>query len=503
MGHGQRYVLGVDQGTGSTKAVVMDNEARIIGMSAAFSVRPHLPRAGWVEYDPWDILTSVVSAIRSALEVAGIRPADVAACGLANQGETVIAFDRENGDPVYPAISWQDRRNSEAIAEWTGSVGEDKIRRSTGLIPDTYFSASKIDWLLKSVPRARDLAAKGRLCAATSDTWLVRGLLGDRTCVSDASTASRTMLFDLRSLDWESDLLAEFCVPRSVLPDVIPNDHEIGILDQGIVGPGIRLAGLCVDQQAALFGQGCLNPGDTKITYGTGCFMLSNIGPQWGARAPGLLTSVGWRLGDRTDYVIDGGVYSAGSVITWLIDKVGLAQSVDEIEDCVNRVDDSGGVFFIPALSGLAAPYWLAGAQGGWHGLRLSTTRSDLIRSAVESIAFRVKDVVDAAREGGVEVRDIRVDGGLSQSEFLMQFQADLLGTRLLAFDEREATAFGAGLLAGIAVGKWSVSDVACLVRRTPAREYVPDLSDSRPLELHEEWKCVLRKLCEGGEWQS
>ena len=305
------------------------------------------------------------------------------------------------------------------------------------------------------------------------------------------------MLFNINTLEWDTELLSGFCIPPSVLPDVVPNAHQAGSLDGRIAGAEVALGGLCVDQQAALLGQRCLNPGDAKVTYGTGCFMLVNIGPRPEVRAPGLLTSVAWQVGHRTDYALDGGIYCGGSTIRWLIDGVGLAGSVEELEESIGDSEASEGVYFVPALAGLAAPFWQRDAVGGWHGLRLSTRGPDLIRSAVESIAYRVKDVMDAVAGMGIEVREVRVDGGLTQNEFLMQFQADLLGLPLLVFKGHEATAFGAALLAGLASGRWSLADIERFGYNAAEVRYEPRLDNTRPRDQYSQWRTVLRRFTE------
>jgi glycerol kinase len=489
------YVLGVDQGTSGTVAVLLDDHARVAAVSEAFPTVSRHPRPGWAEMEPDSILRGVEGAMASVVRIAGVPPALVRCCGLANQGETVIAFDRRTGAPVHPAITWQDRRGGEYIERMREQVGPEFPRLTTGLIPSTYFSAPKVSWLLDNVEEARRLASRGQLCAATTDAWILHRILKGSPCLTDVSTASRTLLFDIGRLRWDERLLDAFSIPESVLPEVVDTCAPVGALDERILGARIPVAGLSVDQQAALFGHGCHGTGETKITYGTGAFVLSNLGSRPDIRPPGLLTSVAWKLGADARYAADGGIYCAGSLVRWLIDGPGLARSTEEIESLVTSIPDAGGVFFVPALAGLAAPHWLSDISASWHGMRLSTTRTELARAAVESIAFRVKSIVDVlATEPGI-TGSLRVDGGLSGSRFLMQFQADLLGRPLVVFKDREATAVGAALLAGVAAGLWDADSL----RSSPVAggyvEVAPDPANTRPLESYAKWREVMQNV--------
>jgi glycerol kinase len=487
------YVLGVDQGTSGTVALILDERARVVAVSQAFPTAQSFPRPGWAEIDPASILRGVQGAIASVLGAAGVPTRSILGCGLANQGETVIAFDRRTGEPVYPAITWQDRRGEEYVGRMRDLLGPEAPLRTTGLIPSTYFSAPKIRWLLDNVEEARRLASQGRLCAGTTDAWILSQLLKGSPCVTDVSTASRTLLFDIGGLRWDERLLDAFSIPASALPEVRRTSEAAGVLSEGLLGAEVPVAGLCVDQQAALFGHGCHRSGETKITYGTGAFVLSNLGTDPGVRPPGLLTSVAWSLGGETRYAADGGIYCAGSLVRWLIDGPGLARTPEEIEAMVEPLPDAGGVSFVPALAGLAAPHWMPEAAASWHGMRLSTTRAQLARAAVESIAFRVKTIVDVLASGPGISGPLRVDGGMSGSRFLMQYQADLLGRPLAVYKDREATALGAALLAGVSAGLW---DAESLRTSPAARNYVevlPDPGNARPRESYEQWMEVLR----------
>ena len=453
-----KYILAVDQGTSSSKALIIDQNARIVAVSENIPITPNCPRPGWVEYQPEEMLSSVIQACRSLVSKVNIASQEIACIALANQGETVIAFDRENGDPIYPAISWQDKRSLKIVEQWEADGKREFIRNATGLIPDPYFSASKMRWILDNVPEAGKLCQHNRLCLATSDTWLIYRLLAQKGVFTDVSTASRTMLLHIASRQWDENLLQACSIPRSVLPDIVANDTIIGSIDKRILGVEIPLGGLCVDQQAALFGQRCFDKGEMKITYGTGCFMLANVGHNPNLRTKGLLTSIGWQINDTTTYVFDGGIYHAGSLVRWLTQQVKLASGIQDIESAIHGKKDARGVYFIPALTGLAAPYWQAEMSGSWHGLKITTDNSDLLRSAMESIAFRVKDVFDSMESDGIQLGRVYTDGGLSRSRTLMQLQADLLNVPVDVFTDSEATALGVGLLAGIPTFGWSPS---------------------------------------------
>lgn len=490
-----RYVIGVDQGSSGTVAVVLDEAARPCAVSESFRVAAAFPRPGWVEHDPRDLLSGVEGALRSAVRTAGLRPADIACCGLANQGETVIGFDRESGEQVYPAISWQDRRGEEFLAEFHGEAEARELNRITGLLPGTYFPAPKMRWLLENAAGARRLADRGRLCLATSDAWILRGLLAQGGCLTDVSTASRTLLFDIGTLDWHEPLLDAFAIPRSALPRVVGSIENAGVLRSDILGGPVPVAGLCVDQQASLLGHGCLEPGTAKITYGTGCFVQVFLGGRAGLRPRGLLTSVAWNLDGRAGYVADGGIYAAGSLARWLVEGIGLAPSVEALEALASSAADSGGVLFVPAPAGLAAPWWRVDVRASWHGLTFASTRAHMARAAMEAVAFRVKDVFDALDGASVDVGEVRVDGGMSGNRFLMRFQADLLGRPLCLYRKREATARGAALLAGAAAGLWPAEGIPRPDVGLDYETIPPDPSNKEPAETYQRWRdLVLRE---------
>ncbi|MBT3276314.1 MAG: glycerol kinase, partial [Spirochaetales bacterium] len=434
-------------------------------------------------------LSSVIDAIHSAVKKTGVHPSEIASVGLANQGETVIAFDRESGKPVYPAISWLDKRNADFAARLAADGCTGSIRDTTGLLPDPYFSAFKMKWILDNIPDAADLVMKDRLCLATSDSWLLRQLTGQRRPVTDYATASRTMLLNLRTLEWSPEMLELFEIPLNALPELIGNSGDAGdggTLEKSILGAEIPVEGLCVDQQAALFGQLCLQRGDTKATFGTGCFVLANQGTDSFEITDGLLSSVGWRTLGSTTYVYDGGIYTAGSLLQWLIEKVQVSSSIADINNIIGRAQSPGEVLFIPALGGLAAPYWISNAAGSWTGLTADTSREDLVYSAVESICFRVRDVVETMRSTGLGIRQLQVDGGISKSPEIMRLQADILGIPVAVFDSHEATAYGAGLFAGMARDVWQLDGLP--KPNAPARIISPSTANLQE-ERYRAWR--------------
>jgi glycerol kinase len=448
-------ILAIDQGTTSTKALVIDEDGQILGSSgpATFNVESSYPRSGWVQCDPFQLLESVLQSAQAALSNAKLKASDIAAIGLANQGETVIAFDAHTGIPVCPAISWQDRRAQSFTDQWRTAGLEEQVFGTTGLRLDAYFSAPKLAWILTYIPQARELRTAGRLCYGTSDAWLMWQLTGGRQFVTDVATASRTMLLDLATLEWSPQLSELFGIPIIDLPMIVANSEPIGVTSRQLMNAEIPITGICVDQQSALFGHRAFKPGDGKITYGTGCFVLTNIGANSSHRAPGLLTSVGWQNAETTKFVFDGGVYSAGSLINWLC-SLGIATNVAEISKLAENAGHLSQVMLIPAFGGLSAPRWSSRARACWVGMDHSTDRRHLVRSALDAIAFSVKEIVDAMDEG-TKVERLDVDGGLCQCDLLMQIQADLLGVRLTRSSLTEFTALGVGYFAGLGCGLW------------------------------------------------
>ena len=455
-----KYILALDQGTTSSRAIVFDQAGSIIAV-AQKEFPQIFPKPGWVEHDPADIWSSQAGVAAEALTKAGISASDIAAIGITNQRETTVVWDRETGDPVCNAIVWQDRRTAPACDRLRARKLDRLIRRKTGLVIDAYFSATKVQWILQNVKGARAKAKAGKLAFGTVDSWLIWNLTGGKVHVTDASNASRTMLFDITKGAWDDELLKIFDVPRSMLPDVRSSSEVYGYTTQ--LGTSIPIAGIAGDQQAALFGQACLKPGMVKNTYGTGCFMLMNTGTKRIASKHNLLTTVAWRIGDRTEYALEGSIFIAGAVVQWLRDGLELVRSAPEIEPLAASVPDTGGVYLVPAFAGLGAPHWDPHARGTIVGLTRGTTKAHLARAALEGIALQVMDVLKAMEaDAGIKLRELRVDGGASANDLLMQLQADLLAVPVVRPKVAETTALGAAYLAGLAVGFWkSQADIA------------------------------------------
>jgi glycerol kinase len=419
------------------------------------------PKPGWVEHDPRDIWSTQAGVAAEALTKANVRAADVAAIGITNQRETTIVWDRTTGEPICNAIVWQDRRTAGICDRLRARKLDRMIRRKTGLVIDAYFSATKVQWILENVKGARARAKAGELAFGTVDSWLVWNLTGGKVHVTDASNASRTMLFDITRGDWDDELLKLFGVPRSMLPEVRSSSEVYGMTT--LLGSPIPIAGIAGDQQAALFGQGCTKPGMAKNTYGTGCFMLMNTGTKRIASKNNLLTTVAWRIGGRTEYALEGSIFIAGAVVQWLRDGLEFFRSAAEVEELAARVSDTGGVYLVPAFAGLGAPHWDQYARGTIVGLTRGTTKAHIARAALEGIVLQVMDVLKAMEaDAGIKLRELRVDGGASANDLLMQLQADLLNVPVVRPKVAETTALGAAYLAGLAVGYWkSQADIA------------------------------------------
>lgn len=455
----QKYILALDQGTSSSRAIVFDHEGRICA-TAQKEFPQHFPKPGWVEHDPKDIWSSEASVIAEAITALGINGLNIAGIGITNQRETTIVWDAETGEPVYNAIVWQDRRTS----EYCDSLKEQNltgfIREKTGLIIDAYFSATKIRWILENVPGARARAEAGKLRFGTVDTWLLWNLTRGECHMTDASNASRTMLFNIHTLKWDEDLMKLFGIPMSMLPEVHSSSEIYGHTKTTIFAHKVPVAGIAGDQQAALFGQMCTTPGSVKNTYGTGCFLLMNSGTKPITSSHNLLTTIAWKIGDTVNYALEGSIFVGGSVVQWLRDGLGIIKSSSEIESLAMTVPDNGGVYFVPALTGLGAPYWDQYAKGTICGLTRGTTAAHIARAALEGIAFETMDIVNAMEhDAGIKLAELKVDGGASRNNLMMQFQADILGTKVIRPKITETTAMGACYLAGLATGYWDSLD--------------------------------------------
>ena len=457
-----KYILALDQGTSSSRAIVFDHEGKICS-TAQQEFTQHFPQPGWVEHDPMEIWSSEAAVIAEAITKIGINGKDIAAIGITNQRETTIVWDAETGQPVYNAIVWQDRRTSAFCDELKARGLVDRIREKTGLIIDAYFSGTKIKWILDNVPGAREKAEAGKLRFGTVDCWLVWQLTRGNVHVTDVSNASRTMLYNINTLEWDSELLELLDIPVSMMPSVRSSSEVYGYTKTTIFAHEVPIAGIAGDQQAALFGQMCTVPGSVKNTYGTGCFLLMNTGEKPILSRNNLLTTVAWKIGDTVNYALEGSIFVAGSVVQWLRESLGVIRSSDEVERLAASVPDNGGVYFVPALTGLGAPYWDQYAQGLICGLSRGATAAHIARAALESIAFQTMDIVGAMeRDAQMRLKELKVDGGASRNNLLMQFQADVLDTPVIRPRVTETTALGACYLAGLAVGFWSsLEDIA------------------------------------------
>lgn len=455
----EQYILSLDQGTSSSRAIVFDRKGQICSM-AQREFTQYFPKPGWVEHNPHEIWSSQASVIAEAIAAIDINGLNIAGIGITNQRETTIVWDRETEEPVYNAIVWQDRRTSEYCDSLKAEGKTEWIREKTGLIIDAYFSATKIKWILDNVPGARERAEKGKLMFGTVDTWLIWRLTRGEVHVTDPSNASRTMLFNIRTLQWDEELLKLFDIPASMMPEVRSSSEVYGATKTTIFAHKVPIAGIAGDQQAALFGQMCVEPGSVKNTYGTGCFLLMNSGEKPIASKNNLLTTIAWKIGDKVNYALEGSIFVGGSVVQWLRDGLGIIRSSSEVEALAASVPDTGGVYFVPALTGLAAPHWDQYARGAISGISRGTTAAHIARAALEGIAYQTLDIVGAMqRDAGVSLVELKVDGGAARNDLLMQFQADLLATKVIRPRVTETTALGAAYLAGLAVGVWKDLD--------------------------------------------
>lgn len=455
----EKYILALDQGTSSSRAIVFDHEGNI--RSTAQHEFPQIfPKSGWVEHDPHEIWGSQASVIAEAISKIGINGLDIAAIGITNQRETTIVWNAETGEPVYNAIVWQDRRTSEYCDQLRAAGYADMIQQKTGLIIDAYFSATKIRWILHHVKGARELAEAGKLKFGTVDTWLISCLTHNEVHVTDVTNAARTMLFNINTLQWDDELLDLFGIPRSMMPEVRPSSGVMAYTKTTLFAHAIPIAGVAGDQQAALFGQMCVQPGAVKNTYGTGCFLLMNTGNKPIISKNRLLSTIAWQIGDKVTYALEGSIFVGGSVVQWLRDGLHCITSSSEIEELAASVPDTDGVYFVPALTGLGAPYWDQYARGAISEISRGTTIAHIARAALEGIAYQTYDIVKAMeRDCGLPIANLKVDGGASRNNLLMQFQSDILATQVLRPVITETTALGAAYLAGLGVGFWDSID--------------------------------------------
>ena len=452
----KQYILSLDQGTSSSRAIVFDEKGEICSV-AQKEFRQIFPQSGWVEHDPHEIWASQASVIAEAIATIDINGLNIAGIGITNQRETTIVWDKETEEPVYNAIVWQDRRTSAYCDSLKAEGKTGFIRDKTGLILDAYFSATKIKWILDHVPGARERAEKGKLLFGTVDSWLIWRLTRGEVHVTDVTNASRTMLFNIHTLTWDEELLKLFHNPVSMMPEVKSSSEVYGHTKTTLFAHKVPIAGIAGDQQAALFGQMCIEPGMMKNTYGTGCFLLMNSGEKPIVSENNLLTTIAWKIGDKVNYALEGSIFVGGSVVQWLRDGLGVIKSSSEVEALAASVPDTNGVYFVPALTGLAAPWWDQYARGSISGISRGTTAAHIARAALEGIAFQTMDIVNAmVKDSGLPLKVLKVDGGAARNNLLMQFQADILNAPVIRPQVTETTALGAAYLAGLAVGYWS-----------------------------------------------
>lgn len=496
------YIIALDQGTTSSRAIIFDSKGTPVTVGQ-YPLPQIYPKPGWVEHDPMVILDTQLRAVAAAFEKSGLSPTDIAGIGITNQRETTIVWDKNTGKPVYNAIVWQCRRTASICDELAAEGLGEYVTEKTGLLIDAYFSGTKIKWILDNVPGARERAERGELLFGTVDCWLIWNLTGGKAHVSDYSNCSRTMIFDIDKLCWDEKLCNRLGIPMSMLPKPVPSSMVYGHVAEGISGlemlAGVPVCGSAGDQAAALFGQGCILPGQAKNTYGTGCFTLMNTGSQSVRSTSGLVTSVAWSINGETTYALEGSVFNAGSSIQWLRDELGIIDSASEIETLATSVEDNGGVYLVSAFTGLGAPKWDMYARGAIVGLTRGSTKAHIARAALEGITYQVKDLLGAMdKDADSELSVLRVDGGASVNNFMLQFQADILQKPIDRPRMVETTAFGAAFLAGLATGVWNdVSEIITL--RKSDRVFMPEMEPEKAEKLHKTW---LRAVERASKWE-
>jgi glycerol kinase len=483
------YILAIDQGTTSSRAILFDHAGNIAG-TAQREFTQIFPQPGWVEHNPREILTSVLVTLTEVINNAGIQPSDIDSIGITNQRETAVVWDKASGQPVYNAIVWQSRQTSAICDQLKADGFDDMVRAKTGLLIDAYFSGTKVKWILDHVEGAREKAARGELLFGTIDTWLIWNLTGGKAHVTDYTNASRTLMYDIHACQWDDELLAMLDVPRAMLPEVRSCSEVYGkTLPQFLLGREVPIAGIAGDQQAALFGQACFEPGLAKNTYGTGCFMLMNTGTKAVTSRHGLLTTIAWGIDGKVEYALEGSVFVAGSVIQWLRDGLRMFGKASDSQAYAERAQGTDGVYFVPAFVGLGAPYWRSDVRGAIFGLSRGTTKEQFIRAALESMAFQTRDVLEAMEaDAGIKVKELRADGGAIANDFMAQFQSDILALDVLRPKVQETTALGAAYLAGLATGFWtSREEIAS--QWAVDRRFEPAMGEDRRQALYQGWK--------------
>ena len=490
----KKYVMALDQGTTSSRAIIFNHEGEIVKV-AQNEFTQYYPKPGWVEHDPMEIWGTQSGVIREVLETAGIRPEEIAAIGITNQRETTVVWDKNTGKPIYNAIVWQCRRTANICDDLKARGLEDYVRENTGLVIDAYFSGTKIKWILDNVEGAREKAERGELLFGNIDTWLIWNLTRGKVHVTDYSNASRTMIYNIKELKWDEKMLEELEIPISMLPEVRPSSEIYGVTDPHTLGGAkIPISGIAGDQQAALFGQACFEPGMAKNTYGTGCFMLMNTGEDMVLSKNGLLTTIAWGVDGKVEYALEGSIFVAGAVVQWLRDELHLITDAKDSEYFASQEKDNHGVYLVPAFVGLGAPYWDMYARGTIVGLTRGANKNHIIRAALESIAYQTRDVLEAMEEdSGIDLQELRVDGGAVANNFLMQFQSDILGVPVHRPEIIETTALGAAYLAGLAVGFWSDRDEISR-RWNVDRVFKTEMEEEEKEKLYKGWKRAVER---------
>ncbi len=488
----KKYILALDQGTTSSRAIVFDHESNIVTV-AQQEFTQIFPQPGWVEHNAMEIWATQLSVAQKALQQANISASEIAAIGITNQRETTVVWDRQSGEPIHHAIVWQDRRTAPLCEQLKNAGHEALVRNKTGLVIDAYFSGTKVRWMLDNVPGARAKAEKGDLLFGTIDSWLTWKLTGGKVHVTDYSNASRTLLFNIHTLDWDDELLTLLDIPRQMLPAALSSSEIYGHTETALLGGSVPVAGMAGDQQAALFGQACHTPGMVKNTYGTGCFMLMNTGTEAVTSTAGLLTTVAWGLNGQATYALEGSVFIAGAAIQWLRDGLKLIDESPDSEFFALKVPDTGGVYVVPAFAGLGAPYWDMYARGAIFGLTRGTSKAHLVRATLESLAYQTKDVLVAMeKDAGVALKTVRVDGGASANNLLMQFQSDILGVEVQRPVIVETTALGAAYLAGLATGFWTMEDISAKWQLD--RAFQPNMPNTDRDRLYSGWQKAVER---------
>ena len=486
----EKYIIALDQGTTSSRAVLLNSKAQIVGISQK-EFTQHFPSPGWVEHDPMEIWSSQWEVFENVIKENSVTPADIAAIGITNQRETTVVWDKNTGEPVFNAIVWQDRRTASICEQLKNDGLEDYVKENTGLVVDAYFSGTKVKWILDNVEGVRAKAENGELLFGTIDTWLIWKLTGGKVHATDYSNASRTLLYNIKALKWDEKMLTSLNIPQNMLPEVRNSSGDFGELEYE--GATIPILGVAGDQQAALFGQACFEQGMAKNTYGTGCFMLMNTGENIHQSKFGLLTTIAWGIDGKVEYALEGSIFIAGAAIQWLRDGLKIIESAQQSEELAKAAGDSNGVYVVPAFVGLGAPYWDMYARGAVFGLTRDTGREQITKATLESLAYQTKDVLDAMQnDSGIKLKKLQVDGGACANNLLMQFQSDILNVEVERPEIIESTAMGAAYLAGIASGLWKKEDI--VANRKVDNLFLPEMDDSKRTRLYNGWQKAVKR---------